>query len=321
MNQFENKTIKWLLDSDVSMQYHVHKDLLKSGRKILKKLQNRIEKQGWGRHFLLNQNENGHWGMGFYQPKWISTHYTLLDLKNLGLSGDNAQVKKSIKMIFNETIGNDGGINYARTPKNRMRSSDVCCNGMVMNIASYFKVLNPQMKIIIDLFLSLQMKDGGWNCEWYNGAKHSSLHTTISVLEGLFEYVNSGEMYKEKKIKIAQARAVEFILEHQLFKSHRTGEVIDKKMTMLSYPSRWRYDILRALDYFYFSNIPFDERMKPALDILVKKQKKNGWWPLQNKHPGQVHFDMEKTGSDSRWNTLRALRVLNYYNIETKIYE
>ena len=109
---------------------------------------------------------------------------------------------------------------------------------------------------------------------------------------------------------------LKFILEHQLCKSHRTGAIIDKKMLMLSYPPRWRFDILRALDYFQSAGIPFDNRMEFALDVLLKKRRKEGTWPVQNKHPGQVHFDMERPGRPSRWNTLRALRVLKHFKID-----
>ncbi|MDY6866015.1 MAG: hypothetical protein SVY15_08620 [Halobacteriota archaeon] len=99
------------------------------------------------------------------------------------------------------------------------------------------------------------------------------------------------------------------------FQSHRTGEIIDKKMLMLSYPSRWRYDILRALDFFQEAGIDYDERMNPAIEILLKKRRKDGRWPLQMKHKGQVHFDMEETGKPSRWNTLRVMRVLRWFKI------
>jgi hypothetical protein len=84
-------------------------------------------------------------------------------------------------------------------------------------------------------------------------------------------------------------------------------------MLMLSYPSRWRYDILRALDYFHSCAIEYDQRMSDAIEVLLKKRRKNGLWPVQARHIGKTHFEMEKTGEPSRWNTLRALRVLKKY--------
>jgi len=307
----EEQLIEWLLNGDVSIQYQVHRDLLKSDLKIQEKLQRRIEKEGWGREFLSKQREDGHWGNGFYDPKWTSTHYTLLDLKNLGLPNDNEKVRSIIETLLKTKIFDDGGINYART----IKVSDICINGMVLNFSSYFNVITPETYKIVDYLLFHQMKDGGWNCEHIHGATHSSLHTTISVLEGFHEYKKAGVDYRREEIEKAEREGIEFILKHQLFKSHRTGEIIDKKMLMLSYPSRWRYDILRALDYFQSANIKYDDRMNSAIEVLLKKQRNDGKWPLQMKHPGQVHFDMERIGQASRWNTLRALRVLKCYGI------
>jgi hypothetical protein len=159
------------------------------------------------------------------------------------------------------------------------------------------------------------MQDGGFNCNSnFKGATHSSVHSSISVLEGIREYSNSGYSYRLEELQEVERDCVEFLLKHKLFRSHRTGEIIDRKMLMLSYPSRWKYDILRALDYLQAAGISYDPRMQDALDILEKKRLRNGRWPVQSKHPGQTHFDMEKTGQASRWNTLRALRVLKHFD-------
>ena len=139
------------------------------------------------------------------------------------------------------------------------------------------------------------------------------MHSTISVLEGILEYAKNGNTYRLAELQQAAEQARSFLLQHRLFRSDRTGEIIDGKMLMLSYPSRWRYDILRALDYFHFAGIDYDPRMRAALDVLKKKQRKDYKWPVQGKHPGQTHFDMEKTGGPSRWNTLRATRVLRHF--------
>lgn len=309
----EAQIIEWLLNGDVSIQYHIYKDLLNSDISIQQNLQKRIEKEGWGAQFLSERQESGHWGRGFYQPKWTSTHYTLLDLKNIGLPKENKKVKNSVNMVLNQPFGKDGGINYAKTKI--VKYSDVCINGMILNFASYFNSKDSKLHSIIDYLLSVQMNDGGWNCEYIHGATHSSLHTTISVLEGFLEYRKARVGYRKEEIEEAENLGIEFILKHQFYKSHRTGETIDKKMLMLSYPSRWRYDILRALDYFQSDKIKYDDRMNSAIEVLLKKQRKDGKWPLQMKHPGQVHFDMERVGQASRWNTLRALRVLRYYGI------
>jgi len=302
-----DQIIHWLLEGDVAIQYIVHRDLLGSEIPALRK---RIATEGWGARFLQARHDNGHWGRGFYQPKWISTHYTILDLKHLGLPPDHIKLQESISLILRDQKGPDGGINPSRT----IKQSDVCVNGMFLNYACYFKVEEAALKSIVDFVIEQHMPDGGFNCEANrNGAVHSSLHSTISVLEGILEYADNGYRYRRAQLEQIAMEAREFILQHYLFRSDRTGEIIDKRMLMLSYPSRWRYDILHALDHFQAAGVKYDPRMQPALDVLEKKRRKDHKWPVQAKHPGQTHFEMEKTGGPSRWNTLRALRVLKHF--------
>jgi hypothetical protein len=305
----EKDRIRWLLKGDVSIQYQVLRDLLNSERK---QLQKRIEKEGWGARFLSFRKKEGHWGRGFYQPKWTSTHYSILDLKNLGISQHNHEVRQSISMVIQNLKGSDGGI----YPIGNDKKSDVCLNGMFLNYAAYFGVKEDDLRSIVDFLLSEHMKDGGFNCQSNRkGAVHSSMHSTISVVEGILEYRKNGYSYKHKELSSAECKAREFLLQHKLFQSDRTGNIIDKKMLMLSYPSRWRYDILRALDYFHQAGAEYDSRMNDAVQVLLKKRRGDNKWPLQAKHPGQTHFDMEKTGGPSRWNTLRVLRVFHYFGI------
>ena len=300
--------IEWLLKGDVSIQYQVHRDLLGIENTSL---QDRIATEGWGAKFLSFRRPGGHWGQRFYQPKWISSHYTLLDLKNLAVSPDNQAIRQSILQIIDTLKGSDGGI----SPFGAEQKCDVCLNGMFLNYASYFGMMEDNLKSIIDFLLTERMKDGGFNCNSNTiGATHSSVHSTISVLEGILEFTKSGYTYRREDLQNAEKESIEFLLQHNLYKSHKTGEIINKKIVMLSYPSRWKYDILRALDYLRSAEVSYDPRMQDALDLLKKKRLKDGRWPLQAKHPGQTHFDMEKTGDASRWNTLRALRVLKYFD-------
>lgn len=301
--------IEWLLSGDVALQYQVYRDLLHTPRP---ELQQRIPQEGWGARLLSLRNADGHWGAGFYSPKWISSHYTLLELRFLELPPDSPAPKATIDLILAHDKGQDGGVN----PSGYVKDSDVCINGMFLNYASYFKASEDALRSIVDFILQQQLHDGGFNCQYNRkGAVHSSLHSTLSLLEGIREYAKNGYTYRFDELCIAEKEAQEFILLHKLFRSHRSGDVIDKKMLMLSYPSRWKYDILRALDYFRYANAKYDPRMQDAMDILVAKRRADMTWPLQAKHPGLVHFDMEKAGQPSRWNTLRALRVLQHFNI------
>jgi hypothetical protein len=302
-----NSTIEWLLQGDVSIQYLTKKYLLNEDKNELEKLRKRIATEGWGKAYLDQRNETGHWGVDFYLPKWINSHYTLLDLRYLEIE-PIAPIQETIQLILDNYKHSDGSINESRAP----RSGDVCVNGMFLNYTAFFGTPEKGLHSVIDYLLDNTIPDGGFNCSAKrDGSVHSSMHTTLSVLEGIWEYLKRGYQYRAEEMDRARKEAGEFLLMHRLFKSDKTGEIIDKKWTMLSFPSRWRYDILRALLYFADSEASYDPRMADALDIIRSKQRKDGTWPVQAKHPGKVHFDMEKTGSPSRFNTLRALRVLN----------
>ncbi len=300
------KIIDWLLQGDVGIQYQVHRDLLGSEKPALRK---RIASEGWGARFLRARHPNGHWGRGFYQPKWTSTHYTLLDLRYLCLPPDHPEFKESVALVLRDHKAEDGGVNPAKT----IKESDVCINGMVLTYACYCKIAPEALRSVVDFIIDQHMPDGGFNCySNRQGAVHSSLHSTLSILEGINEYRLNGYRYRLAELERMAAAGREFILQHELYRSDRTGKIIDRRMLMLSYPSRWRYDILRALDYFRLAGIGYDARMQPALDVLESKRRGDHTWPVQARHPGQTHFDMEKSGGPSRWNTLRALRVLRH---------
>ncbi len=304
----EEHVIEWLLKGDVSIQYQVYRDLLGEERRDL---QDRIGREGWGRQFLSKRNSNGHWGDRFYQPKWISTHYTLLDLRNLNLNQDNEIAKEAIELALGNGKAADGGIPLGPSTAEH---SDVCVNGMFLNYASYFNTEEKKLQSVVYGILNETMPDGGFNCRKNRGgAKHSSLHSTISVLEGLYEFQKSGSSYLFKDIRKAINSAEEFILAHKLYLSDRTGAIINKNFLKMPYPSRWKYDILRAMDYFQYTGHKWDPRMSHALELITNKRNKDGSWNVQAAHQGQVHFTMEKAGRPSRWNTLRALRIIKHF--------
>ena len=183
-----NAIIQWLLKGDVSVQYQVYRDLLGQEKKGL---QERIALEGWGAQFLANRKADGHWGQGFYRPKWTSSHYTLLDLRNLGISPNTKSIQATIAKVLRECKAADGGI-YPISKK-----SDVCVNGMFLNYASYFGANGSKLDSVVDALLIEWMADGGFNCRSNrSGAVHSSLHSTLSVLEGMTEYVRNGYTHR-----------------------------------------------------------------------------------------------------------------------------
>lgn len=301
------KVIEWLQEGDVALQYQTWRDLLGEEKPSL---QARIEQEGWGRRFLDCRNADGSWGRGFYQPKWTSSHYTLLDLKTLAISPQQIWISESIRDIALTQKGADGGIN----PSGTISNSDVCINGMFLNYACYFGEQQESLVSIVDFILDQQMEDGGFNCQRNrSGARHSSLHSTLCVLEGMWEYQRNGYQYRAAELEKAACEAREFLLRHRLFKSDRTGEVIHSTLLRFAFPPRWRYNILRALDYFQAARLPWDDRMSDALEVLLAKRKPDGCWRAEAAHPGATHFTMEEARQPGRWNTLLALRVLKCY--------
>ena len=184
---------------------------------------------------------------------------------------------------------------------------------MVLSILSYFEHDDARLDAVAAHLLEQQMPDGGWNCRRRFGATHSSVHTTISALEGLRHY----ELHRGRKLRAlraAQRRGREFLMVHRLFRSHRTGEIIKPVFIRFAFPPRWHYDILRALDYFQAVNAPRDPRLTDAIDIVRNSQLDDGCWTLQHSYKGKTYFELERAGAPSRWNTLRALRVLKWWN-------
>ena len=249
--------IQWLLEGDVSIQFQVYRDLLNEERPDLQK---RIEFEGFGKRLLLKQQPDGHWGGGYYHYKWINTHYTLLEIRRLNMI-PNKNVLRITNTIVDDYKTNDGGI----TPNPQVwEFSDVCINGMSLFFMCHFKIDQEKLISVVDFIISQQLPDGGFNCN-YNykkyGAKHSSLHSTVSLIEGMNEYIDNGYTYKVDELRKIRVEAIEFIMMHKLYLSDRTGDIINKNFLMLSYPPRWKYDILRALEALMNAGIDYDERI------------------------------------------------------------
>jgi hypothetical protein len=187
--------------------------------------------------------------------------------------------------------------------------TEPCINGRILGIGSYFKKPN---EALAEQLLGEQLADGGWNCEAPK-SRRSSFHTTICVLEGLLDYERAGR--KKAAVTKSRKRAENYLLERRMFRSLRTGKVIQKRWLRFSYPTFWHYDVLRGLDYLRNAGIKPDSRVEEAIEVVMKRSHQNGRWPLNLLHPEHIPLKMESdVGGPSRWNTLRALRVLRWYN-------
>jgi hypothetical protein len=305
--------IKWLLDSDPAIRWQVMRDLTGESPGAIADERSRVATEGWGSQLLALQSPAGNWG-GQEDRGLLITLYTLVVLKDLGLDPASPQARKM--------LGRVGQLIF-KWHHNRpflQGETEPCINGRILGLGAYFKQPNDALA---HQLLDEQLEDGGWNCEaWpFLSAKRppsvrSSFHTTICVLEGLLEYERAGR--KSAAVTRARKRAENYLLERRMFRSLRTGEVIDQRWLRFSFPAFWHYDVLRGLDYARNAGIQPDSRVREAIEIVIQRRHQNGRWPLNILHREQIPLEMETaTGKASRWNTLRALRVLRWYGNST----
>ena len=308
--------IKWLLDSDPSIRWQVMRDLTGAPNTFAAE-RSRVATEGWGAQLLARQAAAGNWGgapRGWRSdlPKddrdLLITLYSLAVLMDLGLDPASRQARKMIdrvdqRLVF-KRLNNRPYLHGETEP---------CINGRILGIGSYFKKPNDALA---KRLLGEQLEDGGWNCEAPK-SQRSSFHTTICVLEGLLEYERAGR--KSAAVTKARRKAENYLLERCMFRSLRTGEVINKRWLRFSFPTFWHYDVLRGLDYLRNAGIESDSRVRHAIEIVIERGHQNGRWPLNLLHPEHIPLKMETdVGRASRWNTLRALRVLRWYNNSTR---
>src|ERR1700758_574455 len=301
--------IKWLLDSDPAIRWQVMSDLTDEAPNAFAAERSRIATEGWGAQLLAAQSPAGYWG----DPrKWdLTTLYSLVALKDLGLDPASKQARKMIDRVDTRLVFN---------PLNNRPflhgETEPCINGRILAIGAYF---NKPNHALANRLLREQLEDGGWNCEAVEPSpkrppsRRSSFHTTICVLEGLLAYERAGR--KSPALTKARTRGENYLLERRMFRSLRNGEVIDERWLRFSFPTFWHYDVLRGLDYLRNAGIKPDSRVHEAVEIVIERRHQNGRWPLNLLHPERIPLEMETgVGKASRWNTLRALRVLRWYN-------
>jgi hypothetical protein len=309
--------LKWLLDSDPAIRWQVMRDLTDEAPKVIAAERSRIATEGWGAQLLARQSPAGTWsgiprGWRSDLPKddreMLVNMYSLVVLMDLGLDPASPQARKMIDRVERRLV-------FKRL-NNRLflqGETEPCINARILAIGAYFAKPNDTLA---KQLLSEQLEDGGWNCEAPR-SQRSSFHTTICVLEGLLEYERAGHKSNPVVKNVAKARkkAENYLLERGMFRSLRTGEVIDKRWLRFSFPPFWHFDILRGLDYLRNAGIKPDRRVREAIEIVVKRRHQNGRWPLNRIHPEHIPLQMETdVGSASHWNSLRALRVLRWYN-------
>ena len=310
--------LDWLLDSDPAIRWQVLRDLVDAPAQVVTAERARVATEGWGARLLALQGEDGQWmggalfparkagSDGGEQPKgqpWTATAYSLVSLYDFGVDPHFDEVRRAVAQVRDHCRWEHAGQPFF--------SGEVepCINGMVVVLGAYF---DQDVKGVVARLLGEQLDDGGWNCEVENGSVRSSFHTTIRVLEGLLAHELATGGTAESIA--SRRRGEEYLLERKLFRRKSTGAVVDSAWLQFSFPTRWHYDVLRGLEYFQTAGDPPDPRVDEAIELLRSKQQPEGAWLLENTHPGAVNFTLEDgDGRPSRWNTLRALRVLRWY--------
>src|ERR1700730_13670129 len=295
--------IDWLLDSDPAIRWQVMRDLTDEPADVVAAERSRVASEGWGARMLALQGRDGLWGGGTLFPEWTSTTHTLLLLRYMGLDPMSAPARRAVALVRDNAKWEHAGQAYF--------SGEVepCINGKAVAIGSYF---GQDVSAIVDRLLGEQMSDGGWNCEQENGSTRGSFHSTIDVLDGLLEYERATG--GSPAVSAARLRGQEYLLKRQMLRRLSTGDVIDPSWTQFSYPTYWYYDVLRGLDYLRAAGAVPDERLAEAIHLVESKGDAEGRSALETPPPAGLHFAMDEgEGRPSRWNTLRAMRVLRWY--------
>jgi len=318
----DSSVTEWLLDSDPAIRWQVMRDLTDASDEDVAKERSRVATEGWGAQLLAMQGADGSWGGTAWNHGWDSTMHILTLLREFGLEPASDEVRRAVGLVRDHVHwmgwdwdGKWQGRNFVGNP---FFAGEVepCINGQVMASGVYF---GQDCQRIVDRLLNEQLPDGGWNCEAENGSTRSSFNTTICVLEALLEYELAGGT--NAAVTQARLRGQEYLLERRLFYRLSTGEAIKRdregsiSFIRFAFPTWWHYDVLRGLEYLRRARVKPDERMAEAIDLVESKRDSDGRWSLEVLYPGNMPIEMyEGEGQPSRWNTLRALRVLDWYS-------
>lgn len=310
--------IDWLLDSDPAIRWQVLQDLTGASAEEVAAERARVATEGWGARLLSLQAADGRWGGAAWNHGWNSTMHALTLLREMGLDPASDQARHAVDLVRERVSWR--GCGPPECDDNPFFAGEVepCINGQVGAVGAYF---GQDVQGIIERLLTEQLPDGGWNCEAERGSTRASFNTTICVLEALLEY--ELRFGSRPAVSKARLRGQEYLLERRLFHRRSTGEVIERDRktgtvwTRFAFPTWWYYDVLRGLDYLRRAGAAPDERVAEAVELVMSKRSDDGRWLLDTQYPGVMLIEMDEgEGQPSRWNTLRALRVLGWYSAQ-----
>jgi hypothetical protein len=270
----------------------------------------RVTTEGAGARLLALQAPDGRWGGAAWNRGWDSTMHVLSLLWEMGLDPASDGARRAVGLVRDRVMWRGCGPQEAANNTFFAGEVEPCINGQVAASGAYF---GQDVQGIVDRLLGEQLADGGWNCEAPNDSTRSSFNTTICVLEALVEHERAHG--GSPAVTAARLRGQEYLLERRLFRRRSTGEVIDAAWTRFAFPTWWHFDVLRGLEYLRRAGVAPDERVAEAIDLVASKRDGDGRWPLETQYPGKMPLETDEgEGRPSRWNTLRALRVLDWYS-------
>lgn len=239
--------------------------------------------------------------------KWWGTHWRLVALADLGVPPGTPSLARAVEQE----------LEWLTSPKHRRRIHTV--DGLVRRCASQEGnavyacsklgfASDPRVRMLVESLLEWQWPDGGWNCDVQATGQRSSFHETVTPAIGLAAY----HVATHDADALAGARrAAVLLLEHRLFRSLHSGEVIHPSWTKPHYPPYWHYDILQGLRLVEAVGYLDDPRAQDALDILGRARRRDGrfsgpaWWSA--KQPDAVDWGR---GPDNEMLNLRVEAVL-----------
>lgn len=298
-----SEVLTWLREADPALRWQVLRDLDDAPGDVVEAERARMLEEGCVADLLARQDPDGRWAGAFYSPKWTSTTYTLLLLQRLGLPAGHPQALAGCRALWDGAQYVRGGLTIA----SKGSPPEGCITGMLVRLAESFGYDDPRVGPVVGWLVGQQLADGGWNCRSVrSGSTHGSFHTTITALEALQSVRAPGP---EETAALEAGR--EFLLAHRLFRSHRTGEVVDAAYLRFPFPPHWHYDVLRGLEHFRDAGAPYDDRLTDAVQVLRDAQHPDGTWHRARPYSGRTWSTLEPPGP-SRWATFRALRVLRW---------
>lgn len=303
--------LDWLLESEASIRWQAMRDLTDAREEEVLAERAKVATEGWCARLLASQGRDGTWGAGTAHPEWVSL-WTLVLLRDMGLDPASGEARRAVSRVRDNVTWRGVLPQDAAWHGKPLFAGEVepCINGRVVTAGSYFGL---DVQAVVTRLLGEQMSDGGWNCAQERGSTRGSFHTTICVLEGLLEHERATG--GSRAVTAARERGHEYLLERRMLRRLSTGEVIDPAWTRFSFPAGYHYDVLRGLDYLRSAGVGPDARMSEAIDLVASRRAADGRWPLENVHPGELEGEPGvEEGQPSRWNTLRALRVLRWYS-------